>query len=60
MRRGTRRYPLWYSIGEWLPPSKIGGEWGMGNGDLPILDRGMGNGKWGMANGEREMGFEYV
>ena len=39
---------LWYSIGEWLPPSKIGGE------------SGLGNGKWGMANGEREMGFEFV
>ena len=33
---------------------------GMGNGGLPILDRGMGNGIWGMANGEREMCFEFV
>ena len=44
-----------------LPPKLAGnGESGMGNGGLPILDRGMGNGKWGMANGEREMGFEFV
>ena len=34
-----------------LPPKLAGnGESGMGNGGLPILDRGMGNGKSGMAN----------
>ena len=34
-----------------LPPKLAGnGEWGMGNGGVPILDWGMGNEIWGMGN----------
>ena len=38
-------FSLLHSIWEWLPPSKIDGEWGMGNGE------------WGMGNGEVPRGM---
>ena len=39
-----------HSIGEWLPPSKIGGEWGIGNGEWGMAGSLFLVGEWGMEN----------